>query len=761
MQPLTEQNEGSYRFGEFEVDPVRRVLLKDGKPVGLKPKVFETLLVLVRNGGRVMEKDELMRHLWPDTVVEEVNLAHNISVLRKMLGQKTDENRFIVTVPGRGYGFVAEVIQVQRSVSASSTQTEYELIRSRVIVEEETNESDPAELPGRILDAERLRPESLVSVASSGETRRFQLERPARFILGSIFAVLIFAAGLLVWRNYSKHDARDRSATISFAESKIKQLTTKGNVRWLALSRDGTFYAYTLTERDDRNESLWIAQTDGSKEVQLRPPEDAAYHGLTFSADERALYFTETSDVRAENGFFKIPLLGGPAEKLPLTIDGQFALSKDGKQVAFVRTNRDDHSSTLFVANLDGTGLRDVISRPADNALSLSAAWSPDGSLIAVAAINDAAKESREVFVVRLSDGQISQLTAHDWTRVSNLVWLPDGQGLIIVAADSSDMRQLWRVDYPGGTAHRFSRDTDGYGTALSISADGNSLTAVQSRRESNIWIAPIDNLSAAKQVTFSSFNGLYGFYGFDWTPDDRIVFAAGIDRSLAIYSMDSDGSHIKQLTSPGFYDQHPKSTEDGRFIVFQSNRNGSVEIWRVDIDGTDARQLTAGGRNSSPDPTPDSKWVVYASVREGKSLVFRIPIDGGEPVRVTGSEANYPQVSPDGRVIACECKVDSGSHWQLAIIRLEDGVIEKLFDEPRTATFSDGIRWTRDGQAFCYRDSNSGIWRQQIDGGAPQKLAGLPQELIFPYGWSRDGKRFAFTRGRSISDAVLISSLK
>jgi DNA-binding winged helix-turn-helix (wHTH) protein len=87
MQPVSQSNEPTYQFDRFELDPVRRMLLGDGKAVPLKPKVFETLLVLIRNRGRVMDKDELMQQVWPDTVVDEVNLAHNISVLRKALGQ--------------------------------------------------------------------------------------------------------------------------------------------------------------------------------------------------------------------------------------------------------------------------------------------------------------------------------------------------------------------------------------------------------------------------------------------------------------------------------------------------------------------------------------------------------------------------------------------------------------------------------------------------------------------------------------------------
>ena len=111
MQPINDSDKVIYRFGTFQLDPTRRLLLKESRAVQLTPKTFDTLLVLVRHSGRVMGKDELMQAIWPDTVVEETNLAHNISALRKIFGQKGEENRFIITVPARGYSFVAEVRQ--------------------------------------------------------------------------------------------------------------------------------------------------------------------------------------------------------------------------------------------------------------------------------------------------------------------------------------------------------------------------------------------------------------------------------------------------------------------------------------------------------------------------------------------------------------------------------------------------------------------------------------------------------------------------
>src|SRR5947209_3806760 len=99
-----------YEFGDFRLDASKRLLLRGGgEVVPLTPKVFDTLLYLVERGGVVVDKDELMRGVWPDTVVEENNLNQNISTLRRVLGESRGEHRYILTVPGRGYRFVAEV----------------------------------------------------------------------------------------------------------------------------------------------------------------------------------------------------------------------------------------------------------------------------------------------------------------------------------------------------------------------------------------------------------------------------------------------------------------------------------------------------------------------------------------------------------------------------------------------------------------------------------------------------------------------------
>ena len=110
-----------YEFEQFRLDEAKRLLVKsDGEAVALMPKAFDILAFLVERAGEVVEKDDLMAAIWPDTIVEENNLTQNISNLRRVLGEKHRENRFIATVPGRGYKFVADVRRVDDAVTPAN-----------------------------------------------------------------------------------------------------------------------------------------------------------------------------------------------------------------------------------------------------------------------------------------------------------------------------------------------------------------------------------------------------------------------------------------------------------------------------------------------------------------------------------------------------------------------------------------------------------------------------------------------------------------
>src|SRR5437868_10832947 len=123
-----------YDFGPYRVDANERLLRCGERVVPLTPKAFEMLLVLLEDSGHVMTKEELMKRVWPDTVVEEANLSHNIYKLREALGESRNGEKYIETVPRRGYRFVAKVTQVEDHGADLIVE---EHSRARIVVEED------------------------------------------------------------------------------------------------------------------------------------------------------------------------------------------------------------------------------------------------------------------------------------------------------------------------------------------------------------------------------------------------------------------------------------------------------------------------------------------------------------------------------------------------------------------------------------------------------------------------------------------------
>ena len=131
---MSGQTTSFYQFGSFRIDRRERLLLHDGAPVPLPPKVYDTLLALVTRSGHIVEKEELMRAVWPDTFVEEANLTVNISALRKVLGEGESEHHYIETVPRRGYRFVSPVIEVKNDSAGSYAEAN---AKPRQVLEDE------------------------------------------------------------------------------------------------------------------------------------------------------------------------------------------------------------------------------------------------------------------------------------------------------------------------------------------------------------------------------------------------------------------------------------------------------------------------------------------------------------------------------------------------------------------------------------------------------------------------------------------------
>src|SRR5262249_14094970 len=166
-----------YEFGPFRLDAAERLLWRDGEVVPLQPKVFDLLLALLERHGRLVEKDELMKAVWPDTIVEEVNLANNISILRKTLSENGE--RFIETAPKRGYRFVASVREIVEESVGLSREKQPESLKA-------LEESHPAAANGA----------TAITRITSGESLGAWLLRHQR---GAVFtlAVLVVAAATI------------------------------------------------------------------------------------------------------------------------------------------------------------------------------------------------------------------------------------------------------------------------------------------------------------------------------------------------------------------------------------------------------------------------------------------------------------------------------------------------------------------------------------------------------------------------------------
>ena len=187
-----------YAFGPYLLDAVERVLQRDGRLVSLTPKAFDTLLFLVRNPGRALSKDELLQEIWPNTFVEEVNLAVNISTLRKALGDSNGDREYIETVPRRGYRFVAEVRKVCETAAAS-----------------ESGIPEPSAQPFlQMPDVESQENAGLTAATRTAPGRRMW------FGLGFGLSILIAAAALLyIWRQHDHKTMPDTSATATPAST--------------------------------------------------------------------------------------------------------------------------------------------------------------------------------------------------------------------------------------------------------------------------------------------------------------------------------------------------------------------------------------------------------------------------------------------------------------------------------------------------------------------------------------------------------------
>lgn len=178
----------SYEFGPFVLDTVQHVLLKEGEPVALTPKTYDTLLLLLENRGRLLFKEELMKALWPDSFVEESNLTQQVSMIRRALGESASDARYIVTVPGRGYRFAGEVKISRESEQRPGAGTPIQ----ETTIKSEKVEGAPGSIAARISTLEGA---NSLAIGKESAPKKFYLRRWAWS--GVTVLVLLATVGLI------------------------------------------------------------------------------------------------------------------------------------------------------------------------------------------------------------------------------------------------------------------------------------------------------------------------------------------------------------------------------------------------------------------------------------------------------------------------------------------------------------------------------------------------------------------------------------
>lgn len=742
-----------FRFGEFTVDTDQKVLLRAGRPVRLTPKLFDTLLVLVRNGGRIVEKEELMNQLWPDSFVEEANLSSNIQQLRKILGDNARHPIYIETVARRGYRFIAEVADSMIESGAIGGQITELLGTSHAQSTEGVTRPD-RETPARerayaIRSAEN---DPVASIAHAPSTR------PAkRMILFAAALVAIFAAGgFASWglltasnRKLSENTKRDATSTAR-APVRLEQLTGTGQSYHVAISGDGKYFAYT--HGPNRRQSIWLRQVSTGANVEIVPA-GGNIHGLAFANSGEFLYF-----VRGDpTSLYRVALLGGAPTMVVDGLEGKFSLSSDDSQIAFIRqviNRKGQREYSLVLANSDGGSQRTLLVGTHPDRLDVPL-LSPDGQSIICAHGNWASgSQNVGILEVRVGDGTQRELCPHRFIKIVKMAWLPNKAGLLLSATRSAaekDVIQLWRLSLPSLELSQITEGFISYGD-LSVTATGDKAVASRVTRLSDIWVGSDRAPQSLRKITQATDD-------FAWAPYGQLVYASTASGVTDLWIMRQDGAQQRQLTVNAEMNGTPAITSDSRYIVFISSRTRAFQVWRMDLDGSDQIQLSKGAGANFPAVSPDGKWVVYNTTDNWR--LWKVSIDGGEPLPLTDYVAAYPSVSPDGKRIACVGR--NQSRIEFLVLPFEGGQPLKRIDLAGQSFSGNRIQWTPDGKSLIYAAESNGataIIKQSLEGGPVERLASFDQDELFDFGYSFDGRFLAVTRGGWRHDAVLISGL-
>ncbi|MDW8356194.1 MAG: winged helix-turn-helix domain-containing protein [Bryobacterales bacterium] len=630
-----------YAFGPFRLDAEVGVLYRGQDIVRLTPKAVETLVILVANAGRVLEKEELLDAVWPEADVGEACLAKNISTLRKALGEENGI-RYIETVPKRGYRFAARVECIERA-------------------------PQPGGPPLPAAPSPGPRSPSATPAPQMGW----------RWIWAAV-ALIALPAPLLL----NLAAGGSRSGSQSQAWRPLPLTSEPGRQSFPALSPDGRWLAYVWQQPDAPHPQLVLRDLPAGRILPVVAFPWRAERSC-WLADGRSLAFlAEDENGRAWYRFTP----GEPRPHLLVRI-AQFpepgrgnspCASPDGRWLAY--PDRPDPGQPVALRLLDLHSGRNVplTSPPAGILGDFLPAWSPDGRLLAFARATS--YTSADLHVLQLSTGRLWRVT-FDAQTLDGLAWLPDSSTVVFSSRRSGGASGLWSVPASGGPVRQIvAAAIDAVGPT--VAARDGSIAFAQSADQLDLWRYPLGQRNGrlpAAPVIQSAFR--------DSDPDlspggGQIAFVSLRSGGYGIWVAGRDGKTARLLFDGGSHvTGSPRWSPDGRWIAFDSRDHeggpdGGPSIWVIAANGGAARRLVRLPGAAAPSWSNDGAWIYFSSTASGRAEIWRVPAAGGTPQQITRNGGFESGESPDGRFLYFTRERLQPGIWRL---RLDGSGIEEF----------------------------------------------------------------------------------
>jgi DNA-binding winged helix-turn-helix (wHTH) protein/Tol biopolymer transport system component len=690
-----------FDFGPFRLDARQRLLLRDGQPLPVQPKAFDILLVLVQNNDKLVLKEDLMKAVWQDTFVEESNLTQNIFVLRKILGQTESENRYIVTVPGRGYRFVATVRTLPEGEEREAVITE---IRSPMDGGDD-REALPTPKPHWSTSLSRVLSGAAIVIIALLVAAAVMIYSPQP-VLKVLRVRQITHTGRIV--PYSR--VVSDGTRLYFAEriggtDALAEVPVEGGEPTLISTTVPSVQVYDIdpsksrlllgTQGTDFYNPLWEVSTSGGSARRLS--DVLASEGSAWSPDGRHIFYGYGTQIyRMSDG-------SGDPRKL-VTASGlilSVRLSPDGSRLRFTSQDINSGGTSLWESTADGRDLRPVPLgwkkfAPQWGEGESHGEWTPDGRYFVFRSARDGVEEfwaisERKSWFHRNAAAPVQLYATPD--RIGEPRFSPDGKKVFFVSYQ--ERRELVRYD---SAQKLFVPYLAGIPARLLNFSPNGQWVSYRNELDGTLWRSRADGTEKL-QLTFPPMAA----YHSSWSADGKtIVFGASLPGEAShLYSVPYAGGTLQMLAPSDASDTEPSCSPDGRFILFLRRPNSGSQsqqysIYQLDLN-TKATGVITGSLNfESPHISPDGKYAAAVDTINHKLMLLDLAQQKWSELSDGTPYGWGMRWSSDSRYVYYQ-HPEEGEGQPLFRVRISDRMVEQI-TSTRQILRSDVLSYTMTG---------------------------------------------------------------